>query len=191
MPTPAVVMQLTGAEDLSKFFFELGKEIANRGMSSALRKGMNEYAKAMRREIKRTIKPKSGDAGIGVSVKKTGDAEHLAKVGIAVGKSQAKAKANSEKRSRGKRPGVGVDARNLHWFALGTIMRYSGQKKIRNRRGKVTRIEKTGNPRRFHGRIDRATWGGFIQKGYIAAQSEANRKMRESLQKTVDTATKG
>jgi hypothetical protein len=76
------------------------------------------------------------------------------KIGAGVGKAKATSEATTQKNNRQGRPGVGFDARNIHWWFLGTDKRFTGTKRARiggkrgrgGWRGAATRVN-TGKPR--------------------------------------------
>jgi hypothetical protein len=82
------------------------------------------------------------------------------KIGAGVGKAKAQGEATTQKNNREGRPGVGFDARNIHWWFLGTKQRTTGAKRKRiggkrgrgGWRGKEVRVD-TGNPKRNRGRM--------------------------------------
>ena len=82
------------------------------------------------------------------------------KIGAGVGKTRAQGEATTQKNNREGRPGVGFDARNIHWWFLGTKQRTTGTKRKRiggkrgrgGWRGKEVRVD-TGNPKRNRGRM--------------------------------------
>lgn len=82
------------------------------------------------------------------------------KIGAGVGKAKVQGEATTQKNNREGRPGVGLDARNIHWWFLGTKQRTTGTKRKRiggkrgrgGWRGKEVRVD-TGNPKRNRGRM--------------------------------------
>ena len=82
------------------------------------------------------------------------------KIGAGVGKTRAQGEATTQKNNREGRPGVGFDARNIHWWFLGTKQRTTGTKRKRiggkrgrgGWRGSEVRVD-TGNPKRNRGRM--------------------------------------
>jgi len=82
------------------------------------------------------------------------------KIGAGVGKAKVQGEATTQKNNREGRPGVGFDARNIHWWFLGTKQRTTGTKRKRiggkrgrgGWRGKEVRVD-TGNPKRNRGRM--------------------------------------
>ncbi len=87
-----------------------------------------------------------------------------AKAGAAIGKKSPKVTVSSLTK---KHHGVGISARNIHWYILGTQMRETGTKRIgRNshKRGAKPQRIQTGNPRHSTGRMP--------AHGFIRAASE-------------------
>jgi len=82
------------------------------------------------------------------------------KIGAGVGKAKATGEATTQKNNRQGRPGVGFDARNIHWWFLGTKQRTTGTKRKRvggkrgrgGWKGKEIRVD-TGNPKKNRGRM--------------------------------------
>ena len=82
------------------------------------------------------------------------------KIGAGVGKAKVQGEATTQKNNREGRLGVGFDARNIHWWFLGTKQRTTGTKRKRiggkrgrgGWRGKEVRVD-TGNPKRNRGRM--------------------------------------
>jgi len=82
------------------------------------------------------------------------------KIGAGVGKQKATKDATTQKNNREGRPGVGFDARNIHWWFLGTEQRTTGTKRKRTGgrrgkggwRGREVRVD-TGNPKQDRGRM--------------------------------------
>lgn len=82
------------------------------------------------------------------------------KIGAGVGKAKVQGEATTQKNNREGRPGVGFDARNIHWWFLGTKQRTTGTKRKRiggkrgrgGWRGKEVRVD-TGSPKRNRGRM--------------------------------------
>lgn len=82
------------------------------------------------------------------------------KIGAGVGKAKVQGEATTQKNNREGRAGVGFDARNIHWWFLGTKQRTTGTKRKRiggkrgrgGWRGKEVRVD-TGNPKRNRGRM--------------------------------------
>ena len=103
--------------------------------------------------------------------RKYNSGQRAVKVGAGVGpdllrkrklteKQQAKATQLREKaatslknRKQKKRPGVGIDKRNVHWWFAGTKVRYTGTKTIRRRVNGSTVNEQVGKPRDHRGKM--------------------------------------
>lgn len=134
------------------------------------------YARNIRQQIPPSIARSvnmAADKGIGSRTSKARVSTiQTAKAGVGVGSAMKNAKISGAK-ARGGRRGVGISARNLHWFGLGTDDRYTGLKWIA--RGRTRRHHQilTGNRIRYVGRIDKAKWGGFVQRGVAAGTEQA------------------
>lgn len=114
---------VTGDDQLDKFLLEFETKTARQAMRSGLRAGNNVIKKAIQKET--SIKSVRDSIGSIVVQKKNG--EIISKVGAGVGKSTGLGAAKKEiaagvNRPEGKK-GVGMSARNIHWYVLGTAQR--------------------------------------------------------------------
>lgn len=187
---------LTGVDELDEQLSFLHTRVAARIAKKALRAGAVVVARHIRRAIGvKNWVPHAADKGIG-SIGKRAFRKNFfeAKAGASVGASQRKEGITV---NRGKRKGVGISSRNIHWFAMGTNDRWTGAKSSGGRRLKDgTRghrtWKKTGHPRRFVGKIDKAKFGGFVQRGSLAAKAEVEARMtkvgRDEIAKVYRTA---
>lgn len=185
----------TGFPELDAKLQYMATSAANVIVSRAVRVGLNESAKAIRSRIPASLRIAEGSKGIGITTNSKKANGTTGKVGAGVGKTQSEAggiNARSLMR-RGKRKGVGVSARNLHWFAMGTVNRFTGSKRIRtNGKWNSKNRQSTGKPVRFVGRIDKLKWGGFVKQGFQSSLPAAYAKMRDNIQKNLAiAATKG
>ncbi len=105
---------VTGDVALDALLKQLGGKVANRAITSGLRAGLSHVTKAIRSEIPQPSVRKA----IGNKLKKLRNGTVIAKVGAGVGP-----RTRNELASRGKRPGVGISGRNVHWYILGTKQR--------------------------------------------------------------------
>lgn len=182
-------LKSTGFPELDKRMRFMADAGANRIISTAARAGLRVGEKYIRDQIPATIKTgiANKDKGIGSTTKKKSANGTSGKVGVGVGGTQKKAAAN--KLDRGKKRGVGVSARNLHWFAMGTAERFTGSKRIRIKGSfKQQRRRSTGNPVHPTGRIDVVKFGGFVQRGMMSGKSAIFDKMRASVEKNLAIA---
>lgn len=142
---------LLGDKELDRKLRRLGEKSSKKAIVAGIRASMTPIAKAMRAainaseaspELKREAR-KSIGARFGKVFGRSDVRE--AKVGFSVGKKQKKLK----KTGGGKSGGVGVSARNIHWFVLGTDEREhkSGRAtgQIANVFGQVTRLAMAGS----------------------------------------------
>ncbi len=164
---------ITGIPEIDARTQFLADRDARRIGRAAARKIVGIYARSIRRFVPASIAPSTSDKGIGSrGMRQRGARVYAAKAGIGVGRA---AKNALKVVNRGRRKGVGVSARNLHWFALGTTDRYTGAKKsgaTSDRRSPHYR-KPTGHVRRFTGRIDKQKFGGFVERGVTAVELEA------------------
>lgn len=184
----AEFVRITGVKELDDALSYLRDKSAKRIGKAAVRRMANVTAQFIRRQVPRELRVSGSMKGIGWRSDKAKLSNiQGAKAGVAVGKSQKEAFAIVNKGNvstqqynvnkklmkflRTGRKGVGISARNLHWFAAGTADRYTGSKRNRAKIG--PRRKPTGNPIKFVGRIDKAKFGGFVQRGATAGKSTA------------------
>lgn len=105
----------------------------------------------------------------------------FAKAGVAVGSAGRRI---NRIVNRGSRKGVGVSARNLHWFALGTKDRFTG------RRNSGNKLIATGSQRHFTGRIDKDRWGGFVRRGLLAGSATAKAEAAKTINRMISAEWK-
>ena len=122
----------TGIKEIDRKLDKLARRDANKIARSAINAGLTVLTKAIRTnlngenispELKSAIQDTVGKRlETGPKAAKNGAS---AKAGFGVGKNtRAKLKRLEKRKSeRGERRGVGVNARNVHWFAMGTKRR--------------------------------------------------------------------
>jgi hypothetical protein len=123
---------ITGVEDLDAKLATLKLGAANKIARPALTKAARHLLKKVKAAVPPDKKEAKKAMGMVVDAKggKSRDLQR-AKVGAAVGKA-SKVAGNPR---RAGRPGVGMDARNIHWFILGTAQRSTGTTRIRSKLG--------------------------------------------------------
>lgn len=146
---------VTGLPEIDAKLKRMYLKDANRIARAMLRTGSERAAQNIRAAIPASIAPKAADKGIGASTKRG-----TAKAGIGVGNSQKYAPPVTRKRNR---RGVGVSARNLHWFAIGTMDRYTGSVRVRGKGAPKGARKATGGQRRYTGRLDKFKFGQFVK----------------------------
>lgn len=186
----------TGFPELDAKLKYMATSAANVIVSRAVRVGLYEGAKWIRRRIAPTLQAglSASDKGIGTSTSRKKSNGASGKVGVAVGAASKNAKKLTRGSfvRRGKRKGEGISANNLRWFAMGTQDRWTGSKRVRAKGAKPGARQSTGKRVRFVGKIDRLKWGGFVQEGMAAANAAIQEKMRANVQKNLTiAATKG
>ena len=148
----SAVMTITGVKELDAKLSMLKTSARNKIMRPAMQKAARAEAKAIKAAVPAQFK--DAKKAIGSKVKIKGQHEVTAKAGAAVGIKRDKA-AKLESRQKGKRsgrPGVGIGARNIHWFILGTGPRQTGSVQRRNKlQGKYRKS--TGNAVHSTGRM--------------------------------------
>lgn len=121
---------LTGIDELDKTLSKMKLGAANKIARPAVKKGGGVLLKNMKAAVPSNLK--DAKRALGMVVDSKGGPtrkEPRAKVGVAVGKAS---KAGTRGKKAG-RPGVGIGARNLHWFVLGTAQRSTGSKRVRSK----------------------------------------------------------
>lgn len=188
---PQLIM--TGIPALDNKLRYLADNVANKVAKATLRAGSSKAASNIRRHIMPSIRPKTSDRGIGNRlINAAGDKSAVqgAKAGVGVGRA-AKTLDLTHKLRRGRK-GVGVSAANLHWFAIGTRDRYTGAKSRRNKKSSTVTYRKTGKPRIYTGRIDKARFGGFVALyGATAVLQTMTTKCTTELEKLAKQSVPG
>lgn len=160
-------MLTTGIPEVDRRLRLLATREANNITRSAIQVGLtvlaNEIDDAIEsypgisRELKRAMKRTVGKRLV---TKSRGPEEVAAKAGLGVGKRTA-AKRSREagvdfRRITRGRKGGGLSSANIHWFALGTVNRYTGVRDFEGGARKRKRSERfTGATRRHVGKINR------------------------------------
>ena len=170
MIEPKVV--LTGVAELDHALSYMHTYHANKVANMCIAAGCRKAASNIRRHIKRSIRPRTLDKGIGWRMKK-GTRKNKAdgKAGVAVGRAfrasikrtGPRALWQGKKGKKSIRKGVGISAANLHWFAMGTKKRYT----------------KAG---RYTGMIRKEKFGGFVQS---FGQSSVTQRMIDVARKSL------
>ena len=97
--------------------------------------------------------------------------------------SRDEALANKAARKASGRKGIGINARDAHWFVLGTRERTTGQKSVYKNGQVVGRrrlFVSVGKVVRRTGRMD-GPIAGCVQAGLTASQSEAATKIKQNM----------
>jgi len=185
---------VSGVAELDMVFRELKKGMANR----IARPGLLKAARVAAKKVKAAIPSRMKDARKAVKSKsvktKYNGGFASAKVGFNVG--EKKKKRGKLKPRSAKKKGVGLGARNAHWFALGTDHRWTGTKRIGgHQKGRKNRRVFTGKTVRYTGRMGKQ-WEGvssilrrskeemfsIIKTGIEAGiESEVKRQARKRL----------
>lgn len=181
----SVTFAMTGVKELDDALSYLRDKSAKRIGKAASRKMASVLARGMRTFVPKSLAKSlmmTTTKGIGSRGDKARQSNiQVAKAGVAVGAAGRAAKFSVM--NRGKRRGVGVGARNLHWFAAGTTDRYTGTRTYRVKGGK--RTKSTGNARHFTGRINKQIWGGFVQRGATAMRTTAIAEAAKLMNKMI------
>lgn len=131
------MITVTGTEELYRQLDGL-----RRGAGRIARRAVAKAAQSSASGIRSRISNPSVRRTIGARLAKTNGEFAEAKIGASVGK-----RAATSVQNRTGRPGVGIDARNVHWWFLGTKDRYTGTKRSRTGR------KDTGKRKRFTGKM--------------------------------------
>jgi hypothetical protein len=121
---------IEGLQELTRLFQQMETKSGRRIVKAALRAAVTEIGKEMRRELS----PKVKEARRSIRGIVKGSKRVTAKVGVHVGKGRDAQPAKKRTPSTGG--GVGIGARNVHWWILGTTERFRGRK----RRSDVPRL---------------------------------------------------
>ena len=192
MIEPKVV--LTGVAELDHALSYMHTIHANKVANMCIAAGCRTAASNIRRHIKRSIRPRTLDKGIGWRIKK-GTRKNKAdgKAGVAVGKAfRASIKRTGPRAlwqgKQGKksvRKGVGISAANLHWFALGTKKRYlkaEAKPSSTTLLGKTRQLFSKKPKGRYTGMIRKEKFGGFVQS---FGQSSVTQRMIDVARKSL------
>lgn len=179
--------RITGVNELDDALSYLRDKSAKKIGKSCAGKMATVTAKAIRAYVPASLAKSTmmaSDKGIGSRNSKAKISTiQGAKAGVAVGSAYSKVPP-LKRQGSGKRRGVGISARNLHWFALGTSERWTGSKRVglnAHKKGVVARRVLTGKPVHRTGRIDAAKFGGFVQRGAEASRIAAIQAAREKM----------
>lgn len=168
-------MSIIGEKELMAALAKLGDpKTAKSVVRSGITKGLRVLAKSVKAQI--PPKYKAAKRGIGSKFGKPKTRDNVeARVGVGVGITR-KQLAKFKRKDRGKRPGLGAQPENLHWFILGTDERQTGSR-TRKRGGAVTR-KPTGNKVRRTGRMrPHPEVANIIKNGMAAGQAEATKRI--------------
>lgn len=179
---------VTGIAELDEKLKYMHTQAANKIARATVRTGLAAAARNIRRHIKPNIAPKTADKGIGYSLKKQASGA-VGKAGVGVGGAYKNA---LNVKNRAGRKGVGVSARNLHWFALGTQKRFTGQGRMTRRnavfRKQSGKLAGASGKKHYTGYINKSKFGGFVQ-GFGAA--DVQRRMEERFRVLIQKAAAG
>jgi hypothetical protein len=154
MPTVSGLAQIIASLRL------MAGNVPYKAMQPAINKAAQYAAKQVKASVPGRYKSVRKAIGWRAKKKKFNRGEPGAKVGAGVGRSRA----TTQKERKG-RPGVGIDARNVHWWFLGTDTRYTGtkRKRVGGRRGR----------RGWKGKATRIDTGKMkANRGFMPAQSQ-------------------
>lgn len=168
------VARITGIRELDESLSYLRDKSSKKIGKACAGKMATVHARAIRQYVPASLARSinmASDRGIGSRNSKGRKSSIMgAKAGVSVG-SAYKSSSRFTVVNRGKRKGIGVSARNLHWFGAGTADRWTGSRRNRSKVG--PRRISTGKPVKFVGRISKAKWGGFVQRGAAVAERPA------------------
>ncbi len=170
---------VTGDRELDKKLATMSDKAQKKVLKPAIAAGLRVEAKAMKAAIPANMKDAKKAIGSRFNKSKR-NGEEMAKVGAGVGIKSAKIRkdAAKQKTRRTGRPGVGIGARNIQWFILGTAERSTGSTRIRSKSGAGKR-KLTGNPVHSTGRMPPQM--SPVKEGFRQSESAA-------LEKIIDVA---
>lgn len=169
---------ITGFEEFDDRLSYLRDKSAQKIGKAVSRRMAVVVAQGIRKEVPEELNVFGSNRGIGSRGSKSKMSSiQTAKAGIAVGSA---GKNIPKIVNRGGKKGVGISARNLHWFALGTADRWTGSRKSGKRR------VPTGNPRHFTGRIREEMYGGFVQRGAYNSGQRAIDEGRKTMERMIE-----
>lgn len=148
------LLQITGDRKLIRKLERLASRGSRRVSNQAMRKGLTVVTRGIRSEVPGRLQSVRRTVGSRFQ-RARGQSQKQAKAGLSVGKKRA---AKTPRRS--SRGGVGMSARNVHWWALGTTNR---------------RVKKTG---RDAGRMPASD---AVARGYRKTESTAREAIRKSI----------
>lgn len=164
-----MAVTITGDKKLDAKLKLLGDKTARKVSAAGIRSGMRIIVKGIKSEIPGHMK--EARKAIGSRFKRNtrkGDGIVMAKIGAAVGMKKAKQKAAGARvkatHGKGKKPGVGISANNIHWLLAGT----------------GPRTQKTTG--RYTGIMPAM---GAVPRGFAKTKSAATQKIIESLRKGI------
>lgn len=118
---------VTGITEINRKLQSLQSRITEPYLRKATTKGMRVIVNGIKSEVPANLK--DAKRAIGMSIKKEGDSKISAKAGAGVGKPTKAQNKAAKERAAGNtlkhigKGGVGISARNIHWFVLGTTDR--------------------------------------------------------------------
>lgn len=172
---------VTGQVELERVLATIAAQSTNAILRPAFAAGLKVASKAMQAAVPAQFK--DAKKGIGSRFNKSRRTnEVMAKAGAGVGIKAAKIKRDADKNFLGRagRPGVGIGARNIHWFIMGTAQRTTGSKRIRSKKmiakTGVSRMS-TGNPVHSTGRMPAQM--NPVQEGFENSAGAVQAKISE------------
>lgn len=162
-----------------KYVKELFKEMTSTDTIRVMNKAMLAAGRIVRDEARKLVPGKWKKIKKGIrarSKKPTGKdggprSLRIIKVGWQVGRSRDE----TLEKPRGSRRGVGISGNNIHWFVLGTDLRYTG----------FYRGRRTSGPTRYTGRINEG-WGTNLRPIF----KKAGRKSKRRVVRVIKTTAK-
>jgi len=174
---------LTGIDEIDTVLMMMKTAGANRAARAGLSAGCRVGVKAVKKLVPSTMKDAKKVTGFSVKTQRGGPSNGLcvSKYGLGVGQKRGP----KVPPSRGKRKGVGIGARNIHWFALGTKERF-----IKN--GGKSGFPLPGHPTGRMMKDGTAPLNGAVQKAWASAGSQildtVKRKTLEQIDREVAKA---
>jgi hypothetical protein len=126
---------VTGNEELDRVLRIIQNDFVAKAMKPAMSAGLRTGVKFMKAAVPAPFKDAKKALGWRFNKSKR-NGELMAKAGAAVGMKtkQIKKTAGANFLGRVGRPGVGIGARNIMWWILGTAQRFTGSTRIRSKK---------------------------------------------------------
>lgn len=184
-------IRITGDKALDKKLTNLKDNVAKKAMRKGIGAGLGVVVKGIKSEVPSQYK--DAKRAIGGSFRRSRGNEFSAKAGASVGVKQKtlkkreaaqKAKRDGKGKSKGS---VGIGARNIHWFILGTAQRSTGSKRTgRNshKKGVAAARTLTGKPVHSTGRME-AIFGDIVKDGFAKSENAAIQAIRTKINEEI------
>lgn len=177
---------VSGVPELQQLFKELKRGLANK----VARPAINKAASIAAKRVKASIPARFKDARKAIGWRSIKTKHNGGIVGAKIGGAVRKQQSDGDIEKKRQKPGVGISARNVHWWFFGTDRRTTGWKKrrIRGPGGQKTyRLVETGNKVKNTGAMNPQIdpIDSLVQKHKGELVNVMRMKLQESLQREV------